>query len=388
MMCRARRRTLPLLLALTLGGARHVGAQEPVQLQVAATATEGRSYVSAVAELPDGRLVVVDMMERSVLVYGPTLDTPRTVGRSGQGPTEYLAPQGLTTLPDGRILVRDPGNGRLLELGLDGVPTGNVVTAGDLPTQRVLGIGAAAPVVDHLGRWTMRGDVIRGDDRNGMMFDSLVLARWSGIAGEPMRPIASMPIQVRSRGGAFRISTSWAPFSVAAADWAVCRNGTAFVVLPEPYRVRVFSDAGRMVEGPVVDYRPVAVTDAWVERWWKEVGQRPNDVLQVGFGSGSSVEYRVPERTDLDLPDHLPSIKRDAAHCGPDDRLWVERHVAADELPRIDVFDGRGVRIQRFDLPMGSRIVGFGASSVYVVLRDEVDLEYVVRLEVPTGSGG
>lgn len=35
------------------------------------------------------------------------------LGREGGGPGEYKQPDGLTVLPDGRVLVRDPGNARI-----------------------------------------------------------------------------------------------------------------------------------------------------------------------------------------------------------------------------------------------------------------------------------
>jgi hypothetical protein len=42
-----------------------------------------------------------------------------------------------------------------------------------------------------------------------------------------------------------------------------------------------------------------------------------------------------------------------------------------------DVFDGRGVRIDRVELPARSRVVGFGRGAVYVSERDADDLPHL-----------
>jgi hypothetical protein len=139
--------------------------------------------------------------------------------------------------------------------------------------------------------------------------------------------------------------------------------------------------------GPAVEFTPVSVTEEWVDRWWNEVGSTtPNKVHRFQRGGEASVTLELEERRALDLPDRLPAMKQQGVHCGPGGRGWVERNVEADAPPRIDVFDQTGTRVQRFDLPMGARIVGFGDGAVFVVLRDAFDLEYVARLDVPPSS--
>ena len=356
-------------------------AQEAYQLPESARATTPRTYVSAVAELPGGRLVVVDMLERAVLIYGADLDSLGAVGGIGQGPREYLAPQGLIGMPDGRVLVQDIGNGRLLELNQEGTAVGVVPVPAGLPPFLA---GGEVPFVDDSGRWYFRTATIPGDERDGVAYDSLTLSRSSGVAGQAIDWVATRP--VRHMNGPFRMSSSDAPFSRPVSDWAVCPDGGVYVTLPEPYRVRVYPAVGDVVVGPPIEVESVPVTEAWVDRWWEEGGgASPSPVLRVSRGGASDVAYEVRERTRLDLPDQLPATTPGGTHCGPDGSAWVERHVAADQPPRVDVFDSTGTRVKRFDLPFGARIVGFGEASVYAVVRDEVDLEYLIRLDVPVG---
>lgn len=60
-----------------------------------------------------GTVYVLDRQVPSLRVYAPDGTFLRDIGREGSGPGEYRRPDGITTLPDGRLLVRDPGNGRI-----------------------------------------------------------------------------------------------------------------------------------------------------------------------------------------------------------------------------------------------------------------------------------
>jgi hypothetical protein len=48
-----------------------------------------------------------------------------------------------------------------------------------------------------------------------------------------------------------------------------------------------------------------------------------------------------------------------------------------------DVFDRNGRLVRRVRLGSGSRIVGFGRRSVFVVVRNEVDLEFLQCIPRP-----
>ena len=54
-------------------------------------------------------------------VYSPDGTWLRDIGREGEGPGEYKRPDsGLAILPDGRVAMRDPGNGRIIFYSPDG----------------------------------------------------------------------------------------------------------------------------------------------------------------------------------------------------------------------------------------------------------------------------
>ena len=329
--------------------------------------------------------MAVDMLEKSVLLYGRDLDYVGPIGGRGQGPREYQAPRGLAGLPDGRLLVQDVANGRFLVLNPDGSPSGDVISGSTLPEFRMVGLGGEAPTIDSAGRWYFpKTGLIQGGVRDGVRFDSVQIERWSGRAGDRSIVVATAPRRVRNQGPT-PIGSMVPTIARPTSDWTACEHGTIYVAIPDPYSVIVYSPDGTVTRGADLPYTPVRVTEAFKQQWSEEVARTPATSLGTGPGGGRAVGYWFPAPREVPWPERLPPFSQRAVHCGPNSRAWVQRTVEPTRPPRVDVFDRSGDRVQRFDLPDGSRIVGFGFGSVYVVVRDEVDLEYVTRLQVPGG---
>jgi hypothetical protein len=73
------------------------------------------SLLAVAADLhvhPDGRLLVTDVLNHVVQIFGPDGGHIGTLGRQGQGPGEFMLPTGLQTRGDS-ILVVDDGNQRI-----------------------------------------------------------------------------------------------------------------------------------------------------------------------------------------------------------------------------------------------------------------------------------
>ena len=69
--------------------------------------------VRSLAVRPDGELLVLDAQVPVIRRYGPDGVHRGDLGREGAGPGEYRQPETVDVLPDGRIVVRDPGNNRI-----------------------------------------------------------------------------------------------------------------------------------------------------------------------------------------------------------------------------------------------------------------------------------
>lgn len=68
----------------------------------------------------DGTIFVLDVHVPAVRVFDSDGIHLRTIGKEGNGPGEYKSPDGMAILPDGRVLVRDPPNGRITVYDAEG----------------------------------------------------------------------------------------------------------------------------------------------------------------------------------------------------------------------------------------------------------------------------
>ena len=73
--------------------------------------------VISIAVDSDWNLYVLDEQAHHVQVYDSAGNHLRTLGRRGEGPGELSRAEAIAVLPDGRLLVRDPGNMRVQVYG-------------------------------------------------------------------------------------------------------------------------------------------------------------------------------------------------------------------------------------------------------------------------------
>ena len=63
--------------------------------------------------------------------------------------------------------------------------------------------------------------------------------------------------------------------------------------------------------------------------------------------------------------------------------LWVKRNTKAGAAPLYDVFDRAGKLAFQLELPPKTKVVGFGAGSVYLARVDDDDLHFLQRYKLP-----
>lgn len=360
------RRGLLALIPMMLLSSAHGLAQAAgvTQLSVA----EGRfaipfSEVGGIRELPDKRVLVLDLGETGVVVLDPGLVEAKPVGRRGSGPAEYLRPTKLLSMPNGGAAILDWGNTRLLSVDANAAP------GGFLPANaQCSGISAQYPLflaTDRDGRFYSEGALPR---RPGFAADSTAIVRWrTNCAADTVVMFQANPIP--------RVNVAFRAFT----QWVVSDAGTIAIVQPNPYRVTLVTTNGQRREGPTLRYEPVRVTEA-IKARWREEQQLPMGVVTVDKnGSVSGGVMKKPYREPEDWPDVLPPFLGGALLFDAEGHLWIRRTVGDRQNPQYDVVDEHGRLSARIELRGKSRVVGFGDGVVYIVQRDDDDLEFLER---------
>jgi hypothetical protein len=339
------------------------------------------SRVIAIRELSDRRVVLIDDIEKVVMLVNSGLTTARQIGRPGQGPDEFLNPTALLPLSGDSTGVID-GSGRQLKVITPaGELSGLLRITGGYPC----GAGADTMAVPYLsnhrdaaGRfYSQASNVSRNPDGTWVQVNQSAIERWGQGCGRDTVAYIPRSIDPNARigpdGGIFtRANLNPTPFSTGV-QWIVAPDGRVAIVHPDPYRVDIAPRNGTMRPGTPIRYGPVAVTDRHRQAWL--------DFLNRPL-SGPGGRIRIPYEQPTEWPRQLPAFPYQALSMGFDGRLWVLRYGNDPDIPEFDVFDTAGRLVERVIFPVRTRLVGHGRDVVYLVRRDEDDLEYLERHRV------
>lgn len=391
------RRFLALLAVATPLSARPAIAQAPLRTLTKPDVeyAEPFTLINGVRELRDGRVIVSDTREKTVQILDLKAGTAQKIGREGSGPGEYALPARLLALPGDTSVVYDPLNRRFLVITPDGKagPFASYENSDAGNTRITLG----ARYTDARGRLYSagpnfsigpNGEPTSSDtapilrlDRTTKKTDTVAFVRVPNTTIRTSQ--GGTNVSIRAGGGN--------PF-VSVDDWAVTPDGRVAVVRTKDYHVDWYGPDGKRTSGPAIAYDRIKVTEDDKKAFRERRAAGGNGLVitqQNGPGGTSSSASaagamlgQLPEPTDW--PDVKPAFVGTAAAATPNGQLWVLRTRAAkDKIPMYDVFDGSGKVIGRVALPANTRVVGFGANTVYVARSDEDDLQYLQRYRLP-----
>jgi hypothetical protein len=359
------------------------GERPPRILEQAGEFPTPFSVIRAVMALPDGRLVVSDPQENRILLIDFDSGTSRELGRLGDGPGEFRRPGGLHRGPGGSVLVYDQQLQRLLPVLASGV-LGEVVT---LPVGGVPGSGNLRGPdgyqFDSLGNsYTARRD---GDFTARR---SLLRRHRLGVAPDTiatlLRPITE-EAKGQRRGSAFQ-EVLFSPRDV----WGVAPDGWVAVVRGEPYRAEWMPPNGPAIVGPVIAHEPIEIPHEERELIASgAAGDRGLTTVTVGMyapggASGSGSDAPIPMRVEeLRFAKVKPAVNlRGAFRPMVDEagRLWVERSRPFQASRTVfDLFDRSGRLVQRVAVPEGSRLLWADGRCVYAARLDGEGFEHLQR---------
>jgi hypothetical protein len=341
--------------------------------------------VGPVRELSDGRVMVADPLGRVLVIIDFESGAADTLGRSGAGPEEYGQPDAVFSLEGDTTLLVDLGNARLTTIAPDGtflhtLPMGQQTSTGGMVVTLPRG-------VDTAGRLYFRSE----QQPQGYSPDSTPLLRFDPVT-RSLDTLALLKVPKLGPpplpGGGDLRGTALEPED----DWAVGPDGRVAIVRSENYSVTWVYPGGQTVPGPPNDFRPVPVGRAERELWLEEnavsqVAMRADETGTVRMLRGEAGTSRSAVNA-YEWPPVFSALKPGRSQVSPTGEVWVERFVSAGEEPLIDRFDGHGRKVGDQRLPMGRRVAGFGRDAVFLVLTDEVGLQWIERYRLRESGGG
>ena len=333
--------------------------------------------VGAITVDDDHNVYVLDDQARSVRVFDSAGKHVRTLGREGEGPGEFKVPIGIA-ISDGRVLVRDPANGRVQLFDLE---TWEVEEWKYMPSPYFMN----TPLyTDDRGRIYV--DI--SDPRQRFIIMDPDGTHVDTLPG-PEAPADFDDEEYRVYYKDERISASERiPFS-PGWYWTVHSTGHFLSALSTAYRIDLEQGSGVLrIEK---EYTPVKVSD-------EERDYRRHFIVDRMRRFDAGWSWDGPG-----IPDHKPPFR--SLRAGTDGRIWVRLWTEGRQVPnedhdpsdpasapftwvqplRYDVFEADGTYLGAVNMPEGFGLSAppvFGRSYVWAVERGELGVERVRRYRI------
>ncbi len=347
----------------------------------------GNPWAIAVGE--GGTIYVLDVQVPVVRAYRPDGAHLRDVGREGGGPGEYRYPDGMTTLLDGRLAVRDPGNARISVFDSGGAYQEQWWLPGGSSTSRRSYVDTTgnyyAPIWWPCGQ---SGELCTGLARyrpDGEILDTVPTPTWDYVAAE-----------VRASREGLGTTTARVPFT-PQPWWTLSPLGYTVGGLSTDYRIDLYR-AAQPILRIERDWMPVPVTEEEAD----ELVRRRTAQFRRDFGGWS---WNGPP-----IPDTKPPFRD--VFTSWEGNIWVlvsqggratmtEEEAREEErrsgIPPLrfaepaafDVFAPDGRFLGHVTAPLSFRTRPepiIRGDTVWAVSRDEMDVATLVRYQVVRSS--
>jgi hypothetical protein len=367
-----------LALAAAIPAAAHPQVRKTLDKPVAEF-VEPFTRIATLRELTDGRVIVADEHQGTLQVIDFARGKATNIGRMGSGPGEFLSMARVIAMPGDTTALHDPRNARYLMIKPDGTP-GETFRLADAVFASLGGRGSIPRSTDARGTLYFEGaPYVAGRDMTPAVFDSVPAMRydrrtmkldtltWIQLAKGNVR-ITPGP---SGRGLSITVGVHAYP---VRDDWTALPDGSVAVVRVRDYHVDRYSPTGARTSGPPVQVTPVAVTETEKAAW------RADRQSRVRSRSVGSVAPNLP---DPEWPAVMPPFVYYETFARPNGELWVMRSHKTADAGVFDVFGPAGTIVSQVALPPRTRFVGFGNGTVYLVRRDDDDLEYLQRYRLP-----
>jgi hypothetical protein len=342
------------------------------------------SRLSGVAELPDGRVVIVDNRDGAIFIGPANGGTAAPLGRTGEGPNEYQRPFSVLHGLGDTVLVYS--SNRLMRV----TPAGAI--AGFYPFSPAELGGSVAPPrgMDNAGNVYWDRVVIREPGSETLKRQQLYeIVRW--------RPNSrGVEVVARASDHAPELHDQrFHPFAQRDA-WVVEPDGTVLVLRARDYSAQWVREGRPVRTSPAIATEPIRITAADREAYRRERAANPSGIGR-GAPADGSVTPEAMQRMREAYPDNMfpmykpPFVERTGTLIPilrtPGGHLLVARSpTTASMIPnRIDVLDAQGRRVREITLPPGRRLLSVDRQGIYLAQEDEDGLQYLERYAYPQG---
>lgn len=323
----------------------------------------------------DGGIYAFDSQVPALRYFNARGEYVRTLGREGSGPGEYRdAALGLAVRSDGRVVMRDPRNGRLNVYEPDGTPSDHWPVASGLFTSNAMVLDSR----DHIYLKILLGRPERNKpwpigllhyDATGELVDTIPPP---AIAGEPT-----------DAGGTF----------LPSKVWALSPQGAVVVGTNDKYAFEL-----RRPDGTVVRI------ERTVERVSLEPGERAEHEAVSEWTRRNRAQFRT-----ADIPP-VPATKPfyRGLYPGERGRVWVRRYTTAEKTkasaaepdpsqrpaltwrePTVyDVFESDGTYLGEVHVPARMSLQVFRGDTVWGTRLGEFDEPYLIRAVITASAIG
>lgn len=323
-----------------------------------------------------GNVYLYDRQVPALRKYGPDGTYRATFGREGGGPGEYRASDGgVAVLPDGRVLLRDPGNARINVYS----PEGEALDSWRMPGSIWVSSRLLADSAGNVYTYWRGAGMVRLNAR-GEPVDTLE---------EPDRGYDAPTVTARYQGS----QQTWGvPFS-PREDWTLSPDGSFVGGVNAEYAIDVVRPGQPVLRiGRSIDPVPVSAAERAYQQARVTEAMRNLDPAWKWDGPG--------------IPAHKPAY--DDVFAGRDGRLWVQLSMPGEEVPQdegdtgaapgeeaavpewrepvvFDVFEPTGEYVGQIHAPDGLQTYPapvFDGDRVWAIVEDEMGVQYLTRFRL------
>lgn len=326
--------------------------------------------VSGARELKDGRILISDAKRAAVYLIDPRTGTTQQIGSAGGGETQYAQPGGFYAGIADTIYLLDRGQARVSVIS----PSGAIVGTRSIRRKGFSGSSDADLDLQQVDSRALSYFTDRGFRLNAAVgataVDSTPLVRFDASRQHYDTIALLRQAQKKVTQADEHMQITREIHGSPRDGWGMAADGSIAVVRASPYRIDWYSPSGKVSHGPVIAFEPIPYTAedkaaiaAATSKSAPKAGIVDADGNEKKLSSAGADESFAPTKAAFDPTNIIVSSEG---------QVWVPRNQRFGvKTVLYDVFDRQGQRIDRVELPAGSRVIGFGLNAVYVVERDE-----------------